>query len=434
MTTRHSQPDTPVACPFPRLDPSAVHRAARRPVDDDTLGVAAAIIRDVRARGLQAVLDHAHRLGDLAPGDRLVYDAPALRASLDAVPPADRRVLETAAARIASFAASQRACLRDLETTVDGMVVGHTVAPVERAGCYAPGGRFPLPSSVLMTACTARAAGVRQVWVASPKPQPITLAAASLAGADALIAVGGAHAVAALAYGAGPIPACDTIAGPGNRWVTAAKKLVYGDASIDMLAGPSEVLIIADDSADPAIVAADLLAQAEHDTDAACWLVTTSPALVDHVERELVRQLESLPSAAIARVSLANGGSILCASLDQAVALSDRLAPEHLEIMTREAGALAGRCSHYGAVFIGTGAAEVIGDYGIGPNHTLPTGGAGRFSGGLSVFNFLRIRTFIRSVGPAEPGIYSQTAAFARLEGLEAHARAAERRIGRPSR
>jgi phosphoribosyl-ATP pyrophosphohydrolase/phosphoribosyl-AMP cyclohydrolase/histidinol dehydrogenase len=403
-------------------------RASREPVDPQTLESAAVIMQSVRDRGWDAVLEHGKAFGDLAEGSPAVYTRQDLSSALGRVDRQTRAILEDAATRISTFANAQARSLAPLSMTVDGLEVGHTIAPVERAGCYAPGGRFPLPSSVLMTASTARAAGVKEVWVASPRPQPATLAAAAIAGCDGLLAVGGAQAIAAFAYGAGPINRCDTIVGPGNRWVTAAKKIIAGTVAIDMLAGPSEVLIIADESADPVVVAADLLAQAEHDTDAAAWLVTASSILADRVDTELARQLATLPSAPIATKSLRNGGTILCTSLDEAIAVSDRLAPEHLEIMTRDADAVAARCSHYGAIFIGQGAAEVVGDYGIGPNHTLPTGGASRFAGGLSVLNFMRVRTFVRASTPPSRAVYERTAAFARIEGLEAHARAAEAR------
>lgn len=414
---------------FPRLHASAVMRAQREPVDPQTLARAGSIVASVQTRGWDAVIEHARALGDLSDDAPVIYRRDDLARAFETLDVQARDVMVHAAERIKNFANAQKRAITPMHMTVEGVEVGHTIAPVERAGCYAPGGRFPLPSTVLMTVCTARAAGVGEVWVASPRPQPATLAAAWIAGADALLAVGGAQAIAAFAYGAGEVPRCDAIVGPGNRWVTAAKKYVGGTVAIDMLAGPSEVLIIADDAANAAIVAADLLAQAEHDTDAAAWLITTSAALVDRVEVELARQIQTLPSAAIARESLRNGGSIVCTSLAECIALSDALAPEHLEIMTREADAVADRCRHYGAVFIGEGAAEVVGDYGIGPNHTLPTGGASRFAGGLSVLNFLRVRTFVRSLSPAARSVYDTTAAFARIEGLEAHARAAEARL-----
>src|SRR5690606_11583883 len=235
----------------------------------------------------------------------------ALEAALAGLEPEDRATLERTAARVRAFAEAQRACLRELELPLPGGAAGHTVAPGEVAGCYAPGGRFPLPSSVLMTCVTARAAGGARVWAAWPRPGQVTLAAAAVAGADALLAAGGAQAIAALAFGAGPVPPCDAVVGPGSAWVTAAKQLVAGRVAIDMLAGPSELVVLADGSAEPARVAADLLAQAEHDVLAWPVLVTTSAALADAVERELERQLDDLPTAETARAALASGLCVL---------------------------------------------------------------------------------------------------------------------------
>ncbi len=406
--------------------------ARPQPVDGATLAAAAAIVDDVRARGEAALREHAQRLDGLPPGAPIIIPRAELERSLRSIPAHDRELLERTAAQIRAFAQAQRDCLRDLDTTVPGGRAGHTIAPVDRAGCYAPGGRFPLPSSVLMTAVTARVAGVREVIVASPRPAPITLAAAAVAGADALIPVGGAQAVAALAHGAGSVPACDIVVGPGNRWVTAAKKLVSGSVGIDMLAGPSELVVLADRTADPALIAADLLAQAEHDDDAVPTLVTTDASLITRVDAALREQLATLPTAPTARRALANGAAVLCDTLDNAVAACDALAPEHLEVMTADPRAVALRLRHYGAVFIGARSAEVLGDYGVGPNHVLPTGRTARFAGGLSVFTFLRVRTWLEA-GDHDRPVAGAAAAFARLEGLEAHARAADRRGRSPS-
>ena len=368
-------------------------------------------------------------LGDLPDGASLVVSRPELEAALAGLPETDRDLLERTAGRIRTFAEAQRAALTDAELPVPGGAAGHTVSPVDRAGCYAPGGRFPLPSSVLMTAITARVAGVAEVWVASPRPTQVTLAAAAVAGADALLAVGGAQAIAALAYGAGPVPAVDVIVGPGNRFVTAAKQLVSGRVRIDMLAGPSELVVLCDATADPETVAADLLAQAEHDPDALPVVVSTDAAVLDRVDAAITRQLATLPTADTASLAIAGGYSVLCPDLDAAIAVCDRLAPEHLELSCANAAAIAPRLRHYGGLFIGEGSAEVLGDYGAGPNHVLPTGSTARFTGGLSVFDFLRVRTWLRVDDPAAVRPLAQDAAqLARLEGLEAHARAAERR------
>lgn len=417
----------------PLLRPIAladIRLSRKDPVDADTLAIASRILADVRERGMDAVTDHAIRLGDVKHANEIIVERSRLTAALNRIDKADRRVLEQAAERIQTFARAQRASITDLSIPSPiGGSMGHRIAPVERAGCYAPGGRYPLPSSVLMTAVTARAAGVRDVWLASPRPSDATLAAAAIAGADGVIAVGGAQAIGAFAYGAAPVPRCDAIVGPGNRFVTAAKQLVSGRVAIDMLAGPSELLIVADDGADPAIIAADLLAQAEHDPDAIPMFVTTDATLPARVNGELTSQLQTLPTAAIARAALTNGFACVVGSIDEAIAASDEIAPEHLEVLTRDASDIADRFTNYGAIFVGPRAAEVFGDYGIGPNHTLPTGGTARSFAGLSVLTFLSARTFLRSgtSGPS-PALVADIARFARIEGLEAHARAAERR------
>ncbi|MCB9664807.1 MAG: histidinol dehydrogenase [Alphaproteobacteria bacterium] len=412
-----------------RLAPDALPAARRAAVDADTLAAAAAIVEDVRTRGEAALRHHAERLGDLAPGAPLLLDRDDLQAVLRRTPSATRALLERTADRIRAFATAQREAVAPLDVAVPGGRAGHTVAPVDRAGCYAPGGRFPLPSSVLMTAVTARAAGVGEVIVASPRPSEVTLAAAAVAGADALLAVGGAQAVAALACGAGPVPAVDVIVGPGNRWVTAAKQLVVGQVGIDMLAGPSELVVLADDSADPATIAADLLAQAEHDPDARPILVTDSSALADAVDAALEAQLAVLPTRDTAEPACAGGFCVVVRDLAEGRSVCDHLAPEHLEVMTRTADEDAALLRHYGGLFVGSISAEVLGDYGVGPNHVLPTGSTARFSGGLSVLSFLRVRTWLRmDGGPATEAVARDAADLARLEGLEGHARSAERR------
>ena len=391
---------------------------------------AGAIVEAVRKRGEAALRQYAERFGELAPGAPLWHDRGALAGAVERLPPADRARLERVAERIRTFADAQLRALCPVSVPVPGGVAEHHVAPVERAGCYAPGGRYPLPSTVLMTAVTARVAGVREVWVASPKPQALTLAAAGVAGADGLLAAGGAHAIAALAYGAGSFAPCDVIVGPGNRYVTAAKQLVAGSTAIDLLAGPSELTVLADGTADPGRVAADLLAQAEHDPDAMPVLVTPDPKFAERVEKELGRQVGDLPTAAVARAALANGGVIVVADLDEGIAACDAIAPEHVQLEVRNPEAAGSRLAHYGALFVGPGGAEVLGDYGAGPNHVLPTDGTARSSGGLSVYTFLRVRTWLRIDDPVAARPMVEDAVWlARAEGLEGHARAAERRL-----
>jgi phosphoribosyl-ATP pyrophosphohydrolase/phosphoribosyl-AMP cyclohydrolase/histidinol dehydrogenase len=283
-----------------------------------------------------------------------------------------------------------------------------------------------------MTAVTARAAGCQTVILASPKPAPITLAAAHVSGVDAFLAVGGAQAIAAMAYGIdGDVPACDVICGPGNKWVTAAKSIVNGHCGIDMLAGPSEVLVICDDTANPEVVAADLIAQAEHDVVARAILLSTDSNMIEQVDAAVAEQIASLPepNKSTACEALKQSFAVKCDSIEQCIAISDDIAPEHLEIQTKDSSSVAKTCANYGGLFVGEHAAEVLGDYGAGPNHTLPTGGTGRYTGGLSVFNFLRIRTWMRVDQPEKSqSMVDDSIVMARLEGLEGHARAAETR------
>ncbi|HAU41870.1 MAG TPA: histidinol dehydrogenase [Gammaproteobacteria bacterium] len=401
----------------------------RQPVDEETYSAAVEIVERVRTGGRQVLVEEAVRLGDMGPGQEVIYERSALEAAVDELDASDRGVLERTARRIGAFAKAQRDQLLDLEMTIPGGTVGHTFSPVESAGCYAPGGRFSLPSSVLMTAVTARAAGVKQVLVASPKPSTVTLAAAGIAEADSLIALGGAQVIGAMAFGVDGVGACDVIVGPGNRWVTAAKRYVSGYVGIDMLAGPSELVVWADETANAEVIAADLIAQAEHDTDALPVLVTTSRDLAIEVNSALEEQLYSLPNAETARTALAAGYAVLVDSVEEAADACNRLAPEHLEVLVGDIEDAASRLNHYGGLFLGSGAAEVFGDYGVGPNHVLPTGGNARFAAGLSVLTFLRMRTWISSETALEEDLIRDTAALARLEGLEGHARAAEARL-----
>lgn len=415
---------------WPRLNPEDLVRLNRSPVDQQTLAQASAIIEEIETDGEPALRRLAEKFGDRKPGEPLILSRSALQAALAEISQEQRNLLERTADRIRTFAEAQRNAITDISIPIPGGRAGHRVIPVATAGCYAPGGRFPLPSSVLMTAVTARTAGVPQVWLASPKPTAITLAAGAVADTDGLLGVGGAHAIAAMALGVGGVPSCDVVVGPGNRWVTAAKQILSGRVGIDMLAGPSELVVLADESSNPDIIAADLLAQAEHDPDAVPILICVSDRLIREVEKSLMSQLAVLPSRPIAEAALGNGCAVSARNLDQAISLCEHLAPEHLQIVTENAAAVSERMSRFGALFIGELSAEVFGDYGAGPNHTLPTGGAARHSGGLSVFDFLSVRTWVHLQEKDQSrSLASDAAALARLEGLEAHARAAARRL-----
>jgi phosphoribosyl-ATP pyrophosphohydrolase/phosphoribosyl-AMP cyclohydrolase/histidinol dehydrogenase len=414
---------------FPRRDPAELIARQQAGLQAEVQAAAREIVGRVRNGGEKVVLEYALRFNEREPGESLYLTTAEMQKALNTLEETARTRLERIAGRIRSFAEAQRDALEPVAVDVRGGAAGHSIEPVERAGCYAPGGRYPLPSSVLMTAITARVAGVESVWVASPKPAPITIAAAALSGADGLLAAGGAQAIAALAYGVGPVPPSDIVVGPGNEYVTAAKQIVSADVAIDMLAGPSELVVVGDGSSDPALVAADLLAQAEHDVRALPILVATDEGLIAAVGRELERQLTDLPTAETAIRALSNGGSILCTDFEEIAPLCDELAPEHLQLSTADPDSLLPRLKHYGAVFIGERSAEVFGDYGVGPNHVLPTGRTARATGGLSVFDFLRIRTWIRNDQTSSPTeLVEDSAWLARQEGLEAHARAAEAR------
>jgi histidinol dehydrogenase len=414
-----------VSALLPYADVTEVVGLRRSPIDPATRAAAAAIVEDVRLRGASAIREHGERFEDMADGDPLVLDRSELDQAIAAIDGTERSLLVRTAGRIRAFAEAQRSTLHDLDVAVPGGRAGHRWIPVSIAGAYAPGGRYPLPSSVLMTVIPARVAGVEQVWVASPRPSTPMIAAAAAAGADGMIAVGGAQAIAALAFGV-LCPPCDVVVGPGNRWVTAAKQYLIGEIGIDALAGPSEIVVVADRYADPRLVAADLLAQGEHDPAALPILVTDRPQLVEAVRAILAGILPELPTRGVAAAALAHGRSVVVAGPDETVAVCEAIAPEHIALHVAHPGSLADRLTSYGSLFLGPGSAEVLADYGAGPNHVLPTGGTARYQSGLSVTSFLRSPTWMSISAPDV--VAGDATALARLEGLEAHARAAEAR------
>ncbi len=392
-----------------------------------------AIIAQVREQGDAALLELTERFDGVRP-DPLRVPAEELSAAWEATPSDLREALRLAHRRIVDF--HQRQKPADLSVTgVHGEKLGRRWRPVERAGLYVPGGRASYPSTVLMNAVPAKVAGVqRLVMVTPPGPDgrvnQTVLAAAHLAGVEEIYRVGGAQAIAALAYGTESIPRVDVITGPGNLYVTLAKKAVYGRVSIDSLAGPSEVLVIADHSANPEHVAADLLAQAEHDPLAAAILLTTSKELAAAVPAALEAQLVGHPRAAITRQALNDWGLIVvCESLDQAAQLSDRFAPEHLELQVERPEPLADQIQHAGAIFLGAWTPEAVGDYLAGPNHTLPTSGTARFAGALCVETFLRHTSLIQFNRQALEATGSAVGTLADSEGLHSHAESVRRRL-----
>jgi histidinol dehydrogenase len=393
-----------------------------------------AILEQVRLEGDRALLELSERFDGVRPDPLRIPRADLAKAWAEC--PSDlRAALELAHRRILDF--HQRQKPADLAVTgAHGERLGRRWRPVERAGLYVPGGRAAYPSTVLMNAVPARVAGVKRVVMVTPpgpqgQPNPTVLAAAHLAGVEEIYRVGGAQAIAALAYGTESIPRVDVITGPGNLYVTLAKKAVYGRVAIDSLAGPSEVLVIADRSADPQHVAADLLAQAEHDPLAAAILLTTSPALAEAVPRALEEQLSRHPRAELSRAALRDWGLIVvCDSLEQAAALSDRFAPEHLELLVERPEPLAEQIQHAGAIFIGAWSPEAVGDYLAGPNHTLPTSGTARFAGALSVETFLRHTSLIAFNRQALEATGPAVITLADSEGLHSHAESVRRRLG----
>jgi phosphoribosyl-ATP pyrophosphohydrolase/phosphoribosyl-AMP cyclohydrolase/histidinol dehydrogenase len=400
----------------------------RSPVDRETIDAARDLIDSVRDNGEEALRQLATEYDGLSGDDTLFYTPEDMSAAYGRLPPVQRDPLESTAKQIREFAEAQKDCLSELETTVPGGSAGHRIQPVESAGAYAPGGNYPLPSTVLMTVVTARVAGVDNVWCASPDPGDITLAAAHVAEADGLVGAGGAHAIGSLAYGTETIPRSDIIVGPGSKWVTAGKKVVAGDCAIEFLAGPTELVILADETADPETTATDLLAQAEHAADALPVLVAP-PDVIRAVDREIGPQLNDLPTKEVAEKGIQNGFAVAVDRMEDGVEVCNKLAPEHLHVVVEDPDAVRDELKHFGALFIGSASAEVFGDYGAGPNHTLPTGGSARFTGGLSVLHFLRVQTWLEMSGSIDALDLSRNVPMlARMEGLEGHARSAEKR------
>lgn len=393
-----------------------------------------AILEQVRSGGDAALIELTERFDGVRP-EPLRLPQERLAEAWERCPAPLRDALSLAHRRILDF--HRRQMPTDLRVEgPHGERLGRRWRPVERAGIYVPGGRAAYPSTVLMNAVPAQVAGVERLVMVTPpgpdgEPNPTVLAAAHLAGVKEVIRVGGAQAVAALAYGTETVPRVDVISGPGNLWVTLAKKAVYGLVGIDSLAGPSEVLVIADHSAKVDQVAADLMAQAEHDPLAAAILITTSEALAAALPAAIEAQLEAHPRAAIVREALADWGLIvICNSLEEAAALSDRFAPEHLELLVEDPEPLAERIRHAGAIFLGPWTPEAVGDYLAGPNHTLPTSGTARFAGALSVETFLRHTSLIRFSRGALEATGAAVITLAESEGLHSHAESVRRRLG----
>ena len=392
-----------------------------------------AILTAVRDRGDAAIADFTERFDGFRP-EPMAVSPEALEQAWTSLPTNLRDALELAHRRITDFHQRQRPA--DLAVTgPHGEQLGRRWRPVERAGLYVPGGRAAYPSTVLMNAVPARVAGVKDVVICSPAGRdgavnPVVLAAAHLAGVKTVFRLGGAQAVAAMAYGSESVPKVNVISGPGNLYVTLAKQAVYGQVAIDSLAGPSEVLVIADHSAKPDQVAADLLAQAEHDPLAAAVLITTDPALADGINAAVAEQLADHPRQEICEAALRDWGLVVvCDDLESCARLSDSFAPEHLELLVERPEPLADRIQNAGAIFLGPWSPEAVGDYLAGPNHTLPTCGAARFSGALSVETFMRHTSLIGFNRAALEATGSAVQELATSEGLHSHAESVRRRL-----
>ena len=395
----------------------------------------AAIVADVRARGDAAVLEYTQRFDRLAVADAAALEIPAaaMRAAFDGLPADQRTALTRAAERVRVFHERQKGQGFRV-TEADGSELGQRVTPLDRVGIYVPGGKAAYPSSVLMNAIPAQVAGVAEIVMVVPTPDgvrnPLVLAAAHLAGVTRAFTVGGAQAVAALAYGTATIPAVDKICGPGNAYVAAAKRRVFGVVGIDMVAGVSEIVVVADATANPDWVALDLFSQAEHDEMAQAILLTPDAALADRVEASARRLIADMPRAEIIAASLARRGALVTTrDLADACAVVNRIAPEHLELAVADPDALLPLIRHAGAIFMGHYASESLGDYCAGPNHVLPTGRTARFSSPLGVYDFEKRSSVLKLSRAAAQALGPVAATLAHGEGLTAHARSAEARV-----
>ena len=395
----------------------------------------ASILDNVAVRGDAALIDYTRQFDRWSPSsmDELEIPPARLRQSLDGLDARLRAALTVASDRIRRYHERQKAESWQY-TESDGTVLGQQVTALDRAGLYVPGGKAAYPSSVLMNAIAAKVAGVGELIMVTPTPDgalnEMVLAAAGLTGVDRVFRIGGAQAVGALAYGTQSVPAVDKIVGPGNAYVAAAKRRVFGRVGIDMVAGPSEILVICDGLTDPDWIAMDLFSQAEHDEIAQAMLLCPDAGYIARVQKSVARLLEAMPRADIIRASLSNRGAIIeVRDLDEACAIANRMAPEHLELSVADAAALLPKIRHAGAIFVGRFSSEAVGDYCAGPNHVLPTSRTARFSSALGVYDFQK-RTSLIQISEAGSRTLGQIAStLARTEGLEAHAQAAELRI-----
>ncbi len=396
----------------------------------DVSGIVADIIEDVKANGDKALYKYCEKF-DKAKLSSLEVTSEEIEEAFNSVEPEFIRIIEKAAENIREFHTLQKRNSFVVNTDKTGVVIGQKVIPIEKAGLYVPGGTAAYPSTVLMDSIPAKIAGCKEICICTPpsadgKINPVILAAAKIAGVDRIFKVGGAQAIAALAYGTETVSKVDKIVGPGNAFVAEAKRQVYGMVSIDMIAGPSEILVIADKNSNPSYVAADLLSQAEHDKNASAVLVTESMELAENVCAELERQIPLLQREEIARTSIDNNGKIIVApDIETGIKIANEIAPEHLELCLDDPFEYLDSIKNAGSIFMGRYCPEALGDYFAGPNHTLPTSGTARFSSPLSVDDFVKKTQFTYYTKDALSEVYKDIAYFANKEGLEAHAKSA---------
>ena len=415
-----------------RLDDLLAFESAQDESVDRTV---AAILADVKARGDAAVVEYTNRFDRLAVKSiaELELTRSELQQALDDLPKDQRDALEAAARRVRSY--HERQPLQSWQyEEADGTLLGQKVTPLDRVGLYVPGGKASYPSSVLMNAIPAKVAGVKELIMVVPTPggerNPLVLAAAALAGVDRVFCVGGAQAVGALAYGTQTVPQVDKIVGPGNAYVAAAKRRVFGVVGIDMVAGPSEILVICDGKTDPDWVAMDLFSQAEHDELAQSILLCPDASYIERIVASIEKLLPTMPRQAVIRASLENRGALIeVRDLDEACVIANRIAPEHLELSLADAEQWVAKIHHAGAIFIGPYTSESLGDYCAGPNHVLPTSGSARFSSPLGVYDFQKRSSLIRVSQAASKVLGGIASTLAKGEGLPAHARSADYRV-----
>lgn len=376
------------------------------------------IIEDVKANGDEAVRRYTKKFDNFDAENFEVTEEEAAKA----IESLNSEVLEAinfSIKNVEEFAKAQLGSVKNTVIQTEGAVLGHKIIPIEKVGCYIPGGNYPLPSTAIMTIVPARVAGVQEIIAVSPKAQSITIATAKLAGATKIYKVGGVQAVAGLAYGTETISPVDKIVGPGNKFVATAKKIVFGDCGIDFVAGPSEVLVVADSSANPKFVAADLLAQCEHDKDARAYLICFDEDFAKQVDEYAKEFLKELKTADIARIAYEKSTACIVSNIDEAVKIANKKAPEHLELCLSDVENHVDKFKNYGSLFIGNYSAEVFGDYVSGTNHTLPTNRAARYTGGLSIFDYIKIQTFQKIENAEKYARYASI--LAEQEGLLAH-------------